>query len=315
MSANDFEIFQHFLDRYLIYRRDVRNTGAVNKETDDFELLNWYNRIKELLRNDGIPEKLVLDLIDADFPIESGWEGLIKKFWNDRFVELLKFKEDEQKYLDFTFVSQTKNKDSKYYSLGAWCARQKMRRKGLKTPIWTDYEEQKMNSINYLWEIPDGMGIGTKPKDNDWANKLVELEEYYDNKENFKTIPNQKTKLGRWINDQISLKLTGSRTKNKTFLNPIREALLGDLLTKNGVEWKWQEQKEREAIIDGLSKWQEWKQWRAKINIEKITDAEKVYNKDIQQWASQTRYRTKKWDIWKLDLLTKAGFDYPKQNE
>ena len=88
--------------------------------------------------------------------------------------------------------------------------------------------------------------------------------------------------------------------------------MLGDILKNNAVEWKWQEQKEREAIINGLQKWSEWKEWKKTVVGKQLTDKEKKYNKTIQDWVSQTRHRTKKWESWKIELLLKAGFPIPK---
>ena len=111
---------------------------------------------------------------------------------------------------------------------------------------------------------------------------------------------------------QISLKLTGSRSKIKLFLHPVREKLLGEVLQKNGVEWKWKEQKERESIIQGLKGWQELNEWTEKLGNRKPSSAEVKYFKPIRDWIALTRYRSKKWDRvkdeWKFDMLKKAGF-------
>lgn len=318
VTANDFEVFPFFLERYKIYKRDVRTSGVVYKDTkvpEEMELLVWYQRMKELIKHNALPDDLAMQLIDADFPIENGWINTIRMWWDIKFQKLLEFKEKEQKHLDYTYVIQTKNPESPHYELGRWIAQQKQRRKGQNGSAWTDYEEEKMKSINYMWDVPDFGDFGSKPKDDDWADRLVELEEYYSDKNNFKSIPHQNTKLGKWLNEQITLKLTGTRGKVKKFLHPIREEMLGDVLTKNGVEWKWQEQKEREAIINGLAKWNEWKEWQKTVVGRKLSDEEKKYHKTIQDWVSQTRHRTKKWESWKIDLLFKAGFPLPKKEE
>lgn len=316
INSNDYEIFPFFLERYKIYKRDVRSSGVVYKDTkvpEEIELLGWYQRMKELIKHNALPDDLAMQLIDADFPIENGWPNALRMWWDIKFQKLLEFKEKEQKHLDYTYVLQTKNPDSPHFEFSGWIAQQKQRRKGQNGSVWTDYEEQKMKSINYMWDVPDSGDFSNgKPKDDDWAEKLIELEEYYDNKENYKSIPHQNTKLGKWLNDQISLKLTGSRGKVKKYLHPVREQMLGDILKNNAVEWKWQEQKEREAIINGLQKWSEWKEWKKTVVGKQLTDKEKKYNKTIQDWVSQTRHRTKKWESWKIELLLKAGFPIPK---
>ena len=315
INSNDYEVFPFFLERYKIYKRDVRTSGVVYKETkvpEEIELLVWYQRMKELIKHNALPDELAMQLIDAEFPIENGWINTLRMWWDIKFEKLLEFKEKEQKHLDYTYILQTKNPKSPHFEFSGWIAQQKQRRKGQNGSAWTDYEEQKMKSINYMWDVPDNGDFSNgRPKDDDWAEKLVELEEYYGNKNNFKSIPHQNTKLGKWLNDQISLKLTGSRGKIKKFLHPIREEMLGDILTKNGVEWKWQEQKEREAIINGLQKWSEWKEWKKTVVGKRLSDEEKKYNKTVQDWVSQTRHRTKKWESWKIDILLKAEFTIP----
>ena len=158
MLASDFENFQHFLQKYIVYKRDVKSTGAVAKNNSEPQLYRWYRRIKELIKYDSLPYELASQLIDADFPIGNAWEGQIRYFWDKKFAELVEFKNTYQSHLDFTYVPNTKNKDLPYYELGVWCVRQKRRRKELETPKWDwNYEEEKMKSINFLWEVPENL--------------------------------------------------------------------------------------------------------------------------------------------------------------
>ena len=313
VRPEDYEDFPIYLPQYIEYKQNVRTSGVVNKETTQRDLLRWYERMKDLIKHQVLPDDLAEQLIDAGFPFGNGWGATIRMMWNKRFLELLDFKEKEQKHLRFTYCPQTKNKKSPYYSIGGWCAQQKLRRKELQTPAWdSDYEEAKMKSINYLWDNPTS---GSGPDDEWWYEALLNLEKYYDDKKNYKTVPSQKTDLGRWLNEQMTLKNTGSRQKEKKFLHPIREELLGDLLKKNGVGWKWKEQKERESIMKGLKGWQELNEWTEKLGNRKPSSAEVKYFKPIREWIALTRYRSKKWDKvkekWKLDMFIKAGFPLP----
>jgi hypothetical protein len=274
--------------------------------------------MNELIRNEALPDELALQLIDVDFPFENAWGSTIKMMWDKKFKWLLEFKEKEQKHLDYTYVPQTKNRDNPYYKLGTWIAQQKQRKKEQHGSTWGQYEEQKMQSINYLWDRPD---LGGELDDEGWWSDLLELQKYYSDKKNFHSVPSQKTKLGRWLNEQMSLKNTGTRQKGKekTYLNKLREELLEELLKKNNVEWKWQEQLEREAILEGLKGWRELVDWEANIGSRKPTSAEVNYFKSTRDWKARIRNRSKKWDRkkeqWKIDLLTKAGFPLPKPND
>ena len=305
-TQNDYDNFDYFLQRYIVYKRDVRSSGVVTKTTDDKELLRWYLRIKELIRHEAMPDDLLLKLIDVDFPIGDGWERTRIMIWNNKYNQLLAYKKEFNPDSELTHVPQFKEKNHPYYSLGTWCAQQKQRRKGNQPPIWTDYEEEKMQTINFLWDVPN---LGSEPDDERWYEKLLELESYYRDKNNFKTIPHQNTKLGKWLNENITLKLTGSRGKVKKYLNPLREELLGEVLSKNGVEWEWQKQKEREAL-ENLA--EEFKKYQDPKEFEKLNADER---KKYQDRVSQARYRSKKWDDQKRLILINAGMELPKKED
>lgn len=319
VTQGDYENFNYFLEKYIIYKRDIKSTGAVNKNTDQIDLYNWYRRMKELIKEQIIPYELASQLIDVGFPIDSAWEGLIRFIWDQKYQELLQYKINEQQNLDFTYVPNTKNKKSPYYKLGNWCVRQKRRRKGLDTPEWDwNYEENKMNEINFAWEVPDGFNASVSRSDRTWSERLAELEKFYENKENYKTIPNQQTSLGRWFNDQLTIKLNGTRgKKEKTYLNPIKEQKLGAILSKNNIEWEWQKQKEREGLEEGIKLWKELKEWDKKPEKDKQNEIEKKKFSKVRGWVSQTKLRTKKWnnpkEKWKLEMLLKVEF--PVSNE
>ena len=214
---------------------------------------------------------------------------------------------------------QTKKTDNPYLKLGSWVAQQKQRRKGNQTPEWDwDYEENKMKAINYMWDRPE---LGGELDDEGWWEDLMKLQQYYSDRRNFHSVPSQNTKLGKWLNDQMTLKRTGTRQKGreKKFLNKLREDLLSELLKKNNVEWNWQEQLEREGILVGIKGWLELIEWEKQKGNRKSTDAEINYFKGIRSWKSSIRNRSKKWDRikekWKIDLLTKAGFPLPEPND
>lgn len=304
VTRSDYDNFEPFLQRYIIYKRDIRPSGVVTKTTEDTELLRWYLRIKELIRNEILPEEFLKRLIEVDFPIGDGWEKTRVMIWDRRFNELIAYKNKFNKESKVTHVPQFKDRNHPYYKLGSWCAQQKQRRKGNQPPIWTEYEEEKMRSINFLWEVPN---LGSGPDDEGWYERLLELEGYYSRKENYKTIPSQHTKLGRWLNEQVTLKLTGSRQKVKTFLHPIREHLLGELLSKNGVEWEWQKQKEREAIEQLAI---DYTFYKNPDNLNLLTPVER---KRYHERVSQAKYRSKKWEDWKREILLNVGMELPSK--
>lgn len=315
-SQKDYDEFEIFFPKYIDYKTNVRTSGVVNKDTGPKDLIKWYQGIKAFIKAEALPDDISLRLIDVDFPFGNGWGATIRMIWDKHFNELIQYKIQHSPDSKFIHVPQFKIKSHPYYSLGSWCAIQKQRRKGHQPPIWTEYEETKMNSIKFLWEVPN---LGGQLDDEGWYEKLLDLESYYTKKTNYKTIPHQNTKLGKWLNEQITMKLTGSRGKVKKFLHPLREELLGEVLNKNGVEWEWQKQKEREALEEGIKGWRELLEWEKQRGTRKPTDAEVKYFKGVRNWKATTRNRSKTWDRekekWKIDLLTKAGFPLPQPND
>ena len=71
-----------------------------------------------------------------------------------------------------------------------------------------------MNSINFLWDAE----LNYKTADDEaWYQRLVELIEYYENPENYKTVPLQSTILGGWLNEQMTEKLKNGLELTTTF--------------------------------------------------------------------------------------------------
>lgn len=302
-TRRDIENFDILLERYIQYTKK-NNIKNVNKNTDDRQLFQWYRRMRNLINNQKLPMEFLQKLIDNGFSINEVDRERDLSVWDLNFEKLKEYKNKFNPNSSFTHVPQFHDKENPYYALGNWCAYQKQRRKGNYIPIWTEYEEDKMNSINFLWDSKM-LGLGGVRKDDIWADSLVELEEYYNNPNNYKTIPHQKTKIGKWLNEQITTKLTGTRSKNKKFLNPLREEMLGDLLKRNGVEWEWQKQKERESI-EALAA--EWLKNNIQSNYESLTPKErKKFNDNV----ASKKYNSKRWPDWKREILLNVGMELP----
>lgn len=315
-TKNDYEKFDELIERYLTYKKDERNSGVVYKHTDDRELFNWYRKMTDLFNQDLLPLEIFERLMAVDFPFGDGKERSRLFKWDEDFEKLVEYRNKIMPNSKFTHVPQFKDKLNPYYHLGIWCAAQKQRRKGNYTPKWTEYEEEKMNSIYFLW---DASINGGRPKDDEWVDNLAELEEFYDIPTNYKTVPSQKTKVGKWLNDQITLKVVGSRGKVKRFLSPIREEMLGELLFRNGVEWEWEKQKHRESIEEAINAWKIISNFDTIPKRSDISENELNEIKIHREKVTQLRHRSKKWhnekNKWKLEMLDKTGFPYPKMNE
>ncbi|TXK71736.1 phospholipase D family protein [Mesonia sp. HuA40] len=319
-GENDYEKFDTILERYISYKKNKRPSGIVSKHTDDRELFYWYQKMHKLYNQggDSLPFEVFERLLDIGFPfggIGRERKRLIK--WNKDFNKVLEYKNKVDPNSEYTYVPQFKNKSNPYYLVGRWCAWQKQRRKGNKSygPKLTEYEERKFQSINFLWEFDSTMY--KRPKDDEWTDSLVELENYYSKKKNFKTVPSQKTYIGHWLNDQMTSKLRQDRENRTDLISEIREEMLGNLLAKNGVEWEWEKQKHRESIEDKIDSWKLIEELKLTDKIKEFRERNPKILKKHRDNVAQLRSQSKKWNNdrnrWKYELLDKANFPYEKQ--
>lgn len=316
-GENDYETFDIFLNRYVIYKKNERPSGIVSKHTDDRELFYWYRKMNGLYNENSLPIEILNRLLEVDFPFKGvGRERkrLIK--WNEYFNNLIEYKNKVDPNSIYTHVPQFRNKSNPYYKLGLWCSHQKQRRKGNDNypPKWSQYEEDKMNSINFIWEGANKKG---KTKDDVWTDNLVELEKYYSIKKNYITVPSQKTKIGKWLNDQMTLKFRQDKNKSdKIFISEIRVEMLGNLLNSNGVEWEWEKQKHRLSIEKKIEHWKILERIIKNGEINEYKEKNKKLLKKYRVDVAQLRSQSKKWNNeknkWKFEILDKAGFPYEK---
>lgn len=318
-SKNDYEKFDNLIERYIVYKRDKRPSGIVSKHAEDQELFRWYQKMHALY-NQGtksFPFEIFERLLEADFPF-AGIGREIKRLnkWKKDFQKIVDYKNKVDPKSDYTYVPQFKDKTNIYYKIGRWCADQKQRRKGNRNygAVWTDYEEDKMESINFIW---DSSSISSRPKDDSWSDSLVLLEEYYSKKKNYKSVPAQSTYIGHWLNDQMTSKLRQDRENRTDLISEIREEMLGNLLAKNGVEWEWEKQKHRESIEDKIDSWKLVEELKRTNKIKEFREKNTKILKKHRDNVAQLRSQSKKWNNdrnrWKYELLDKVNFPYKKQ--
>tara|TARA_R110002050_G_scaffold271612_2_gene415098 strand:- start:3715 stop:5397 length:1683 start_codon:yes stop_codon:yes gene_type:complete len=318
-GKNDYEKFDTLIERYIVYKKNERPSGMVSKHTDDRELFYWYQKMHSLY-NQGtksFPFEIFERLLDADFPFDGiGRERKRLNKWNKDFKKIVDYKNKVDPKSEYTYVPQFKDKTNKYYKIGRWCADQKQRRKGNRNygAIWTEFEEEKMESINFIW---DSSSISSRPKDDSWTDSLVLLEEYYSKKKNYKSVPAQSTYIGHWLNDQMTSKLRQDRENRTDLISEIREEMLGNLLAKNGVEWEWEKQKHRESIEDKIDSWKLVEELKRTNKIKEFREKNPKILKKHRDNVAQLRSQSKKWNndrnTWKYELLDKANFPYEKQ--
>lgn len=308
-TNSDLEKFPYFFEKWLQYKQDnPKSGGVVYRDTDDRALYSWFRKIKWLIgKQKEMPLQVMQQLESSGFPFEDG--KIIRRMiiWEERFSELVAYMKKHN--MNYAHVPQHKNPKHPYHSLGQWCATQKVRRKGIVPPKWTDYEEQKMNSINFKWQTPN-IGGGSSPDDESWLENYFKLEDFkrkygHANPSQTDKDPDIK-KLAKWVNDQRTLRNTGRKNKKGILKKLIKER--EELLTELGVDWEWQltqRKIELEEFIKGYL-------WLRKVYPdEKPKKGDKRFSKILQKKAEiRHRYKndTSLEGKWRIDRLNEIGF-------
>ena len=310
-TTNELERFPLIFQRWKEYKiNNPRSGGIVNRDTDDRTLYNWFKTLKHLINKEKeIPLFIMKQLEENDFPFEDGKFIKSRIRWNERFEDLVAYK---TKYkMDFAYIPQTKNKLHLYYSLGQWCAMQKLRRKGLQTPIWSEYEEQKMTEINFVWEAMSFKVPGS-PNDKKWFENYFKLEEYKNNTGNANPSQVDKDlkikKLGKWVNDQRTLRNTGKKKPNGEIvkLTKEREEWLIDL----GVDFDYQLNKRKAELEKFIATYLEF---RKEYPDEKGIKGDIRFSKMLEIKSQiKFRYRDDKSaeGKWRIDRLNEINFNW-----
>ncbi|AUC15912.1 hypothetical protein BTO06_12450 [Tenacibaculum sp. SZ-18] len=263
---------------------------------------------------DAFPFEIFETLLNAEFPFDG--IGRIRKHlidWNLEFQKMLEYKAKFDPDKDYIHVPQFKNPSNKYFKVGQWCAHQKQRRKGNKNygMDWLPYEEEKMNSVNFVWDLSK---MGKRIDKDRWMDNLAEVEDYYSNSNNYKTVPSQKTYIGHWLSDQMSFKTKQDRENRNDLISEEHELMLGQLLKQNGVEWEYRKQMEREGILSKLEDWRYVENLKVTGNLKEFRDKNPQILKKKRDNVAQLRSQSKRWNNdknnWKYKYLDDAGFPY-----
>lgn len=308
-TNSDLEKFPYFFEKWLQYKQDnPKSGGIVYRDTDDRALYSWFRKIKWLIgKQKEIPLMVMQQLELNGFPFEDG--KLVRRMiiWEERFSELVAYMKKHN--MTYAHVPQHKNPKHPYHSLGQWCATQKVRRKGIVPPKWTDYEEQKMNSIHFKWQTPN-IGGGSSPDDESWLENYFKLEEFkrkYNHANPSQTDKDPEIKkLAKWVNDQRTLRNTGRKNKKGILKTLIKER--EELLTELGVDWEWQ-LTQRKIELEEFIKGYIW--LRSVYPDEKPKKGDKRFSKILQKKA-EIRHRYKNDNSpegkWRIDRLNEIGF-------
>lgn len=314
LTDTDFENFEVFLPQFIEYKRLVNPTGVINDDTkyvDNRPLVNWYGRIKELVRNEILPLELELRLREAGFPVDDGRYSRSAYIWEQKFQKLKQYMLDHKQTR--AYVPQHKDPNHLDYELGGWFARQKLRRKKLITPYFLEGEFEKLQSVKFVWET---MNAGGKSDDDIWLENYFQLEKVWNERTDKLKLPLQKTPdgkwlIGKWLADQIANynNETRKNANGEVFkLLPERAAIIEELCGKQ--IWKWEQYKNEQILNLQIERYLEF---RKKYPNEK-PDSDRGFD-DVLQWKSQTRYRykgnTSDKNKWRMKILNSDRVKFP----
>ena len=309
LTETDFENFEIFLPQFVEYKRLINPTGVINDNTQFVEnrpLVNWYDRIKELIRNDILPVELELRLREVGFPVGDGKYSRSAYIWEQNFQKLKEYMVIHKQTR--AYVPQVKDKTNNYYALGQWFARQKLRRKKIITPYFLEGEFEKLQSVKFVWET---MNAGGKSDDDIWLENYFQLEKVWSERVDKLNLPNQKTPVGHWLSDEIaSYKKQSKKNSNGELIKliPERAAIIEELCGKQ--IWNWERYKNEQALYIQIEKYLEFR----KVYPDELPKGDKRFKK-VLEWKNNTRHNykndTSPENKWRMEILNSDRVKFP----
>ncbi len=314
LSETDFDNFEIFLPQFVEYKKIINPTGVINDNSQYVEnrpLVNWYDRIKDLIRNDILPVELELRLIEAGFPVGDGKYVRSAYIWEQNFQKLKQYKLEHKQTR--AYVPQYKDNSHPDYALGQWFARQKLRRKKKITPYFLEGEFEKLESVKFVWET---MNAGGKSDDEIWFENYFQLEKAWNEREDKLQLPLQKSQdgkwlIGKWLADQIvNYKNVTKKNANGELLKlvPERSAIIEELCGKQ--IWNWEKYKNEKQLTLQIEKYLEFRS----IYPDELPKGDKRFKK-VLEWKNNTRHKYKndksEENKWRMDILNSDRVKFP----
>lgn len=195
------EYYQKFKEFKFKY-----DTVIVPRDFENPALYGWYVKQKALYKEERIPEEHLEKLVAIGFFFGDGHKIRFDKIWENYFLELKQYF-IENKHSD---VPRRKDIKDPLYRLSNFVAMQRYFKKK-EDQRMTEYRINKLESINFSWEMgPRNAGL-TMKHDDQWLENLSKYSEF---KKKYKREPKQKRNteeysIGKWRNDQAVYRKQG----------------------------------------------------------------------------------------------------------
>lgn len=282
------ETWQNYFDEYVEFKK-TNNEVTVPRDYDNPSLYTWYRKQKIFNTNGTIPPEHKRKLENAGFYFGDAHEIRWAKIWEENF-ELLKAYYDEYGDSD---VPHTRHKEDTFYSLGNWVAIQKTYN---NNGVLSDYKIEKLNDLDFIWSKDEAE---FNPRNIKWMARFEELKEWkekYGDAHVPQVNPDKSpNKLGRWVNDQRTLKRKGKLRTDGTIRYLEQERV--DLLLEIGVDFDHETNKHIDSFEMQI---QGFLSFRYQYpNLNPPTGTFKVERDNLAQW----RHKFEKLSEWKQKRL------------
>jgi HKD family nuclease len=206
-----FSMWKIHFERFKIFKQKFESV-IIPKDYINRSLYTWFLTQKVLYREERIPEEHFEKLLKIGFNFESTNKIRFDKMWEESYSELKKYF-IEHKNSD---VPRKKNSKEPLYKLSNFVAMQRHYKK-FNDHRMTEYRIQKLEEVNFSWELGFKTNGQNTKDDDQWLKNLTIYSEF---KKKFNREPKQKKntdeyKIARWRNDQTVNKKRGLLSKER----------------------------------------------------------------------------------------------------
>jgi HKD family nuclease len=207
LSQHYFETWDSYFESLKKHKEKFGHTNVQGDQNDE-SLVDWCRKVKNLKNNNILPIEHEKKLNSIGFYWKTLRDWNSEQVWNENFAEFNQF---YSKYRTFQVPKRTHKK------LSNWIITARLEyHKGLLL----EYQVKNLDDLDPNWKLS-----AKEKNDESWFDNLLQLEDFK-RKNGHCNAPQKVNSLGRWVNDQRTLKKRGRLSEEKE-----------QLLTNLGVVW------------------------------------------------------------------------------